>query len=153
MAIILKDQVDHSVGKLKSLITKFLDEHFLKRLNPYIRFNVDKEPEAATNATRTWPESEKDATIKVIMEEKAKQHAEEERIQKEERKKKEEEDAAAKAEQQALEAQKALENNNTENGAKTEKKSQEPGASAAEDDEEDEEDNDFASDYEDSDEN
>lgn len=153
MAILLKDQVEHSAGKLKSLVTKFLEDHFLKRLSPFIRFSTSKDlakVETSKNATRSWPESEKDQTIKVIMEEKARQQAEEERIREEERKKKEEEEANAKAEQDALEAQKAQEE--SANQAKTEKKnSEEHGASAAEDDEEDEENNEFASDFEESD--
>lgn len=39
LALRLKDQIDSAPGKLRSLIKKFLDEHFLRRLNPYIKFN------------------------------------------------------------------------------------------------------------------
>ena len=66
----LKDHVESAPGKLKSLLKKFLDELLLKRLNPYIKFTTDKEKEAQPNssAARSWPESEKDQAIKVIME-------------------------------------------------------------------------------------
>ena len=39
LAMMLKDHVDAAPGKLKSLAKKFLDEMFLKRLTPYIKFN------------------------------------------------------------------------------------------------------------------
>jgi len=70
----LKDHVESAPGKLRSLLKKFLDELFLKRLNPYIKFTTDKEKESGKSqnaqAARSWPESEKDQAIKVIMEEK-----------------------------------------------------------------------------------
>lgn len=42
LAIRLKDQIDSCPGKLRSLIKKFLDDCLLKRLGPYIKFNLDK---------------------------------------------------------------------------------------------------------------
>jgi hypothetical protein len=39
MAMRLKDNVDSAPGKLRSLVKKFLDDHFLKRLLPFIKFN------------------------------------------------------------------------------------------------------------------
>jgi hypothetical protein len=50
-------------GKPRSTLKKFLDDHFLKRLSPYIRYcNNQATEETKTNAgaTRQWPESEKD---------------------------------------------------------------------------------------------
>lgn len=39
LALRLKDYVDSAPGKLRSLVKKFLDELFLKRLIPYIKHN------------------------------------------------------------------------------------------------------------------
>jgi len=63
LAVRLKDHVDAAPGKLRSLVKKFLDELFLKRLNPFIKFNVAKTGAAGSStsaASRSWPESEKD---------------------------------------------------------------------------------------------
>ena len=38
LALRLKDRVDSAPGKLRSLIKKFLEEIFLKRLLPFIKF-------------------------------------------------------------------------------------------------------------------
>ena len=82
LALRLKDHVDSAPGKLRSLIKKFLDELFLKRLNPFIRFSAAKKAAgtgaaASSTASRSWPDSAKDEAIRVIMEEKRKQEAEE----------------------------------------------------------------------------
>lgn len=92
LALRLKDQIDSAPGKLRSLVKKFLDDLFLKRLKPYIKSISSKAktktssagPET-TAAVRTWPESEKDKIIKAAQEEKAKQAAEAERIAEEQR--------------------------------------------------------------------
>lgn len=76
----LKDHVDAAPGKLKSLVKKFLDDLFLKRLTPYIKFNkvqTQAASQTATFAKRSWPQSEKDAAIKAVMEERAAKEAEE----------------------------------------------------------------------------
>lgn len=46
LAMRLKEHVESTPGKLRSLLKKFLDELFLKRLNPYIRFTETKKEEA-----------------------------------------------------------------------------------------------------------
>jgi len=102
LAMRLKDHVDSAPGKLRSLIKKFLDELFLKRLNPFIKFNTEKKAAGAAGsatsaAARSWPESEKDQAIKVIMEEKRRQEEEEQRLQEEERQRQAEIDAEALA--------------------------------------------------------
>ena len=88
LALRLKDQIDSAPGKLRSLIKKFLDDHLLRRLCPYIKFNEEKliaEPVQQTNsAARTWPTSEKDDAIQKVLEEKKKKEAEEERLRQEE---------------------------------------------------------------------
>jgi hypothetical protein len=39
IAMRLKDSINADPGKLRSLAMKFLDDLFLKRLTPYIKFN------------------------------------------------------------------------------------------------------------------
>ena len=111
LAIRLKDFVDAEPGKLRSLIKKFLQNLFLKRLQPYIKFNMAKmvEKDEGDLPTRKWPESKKDQDIRVIMVEKAKKEAEERKIKEEEDAKQAELDAEAEAERLAIEAQKAEE--------------------------------------------
>ena len=47
LAIRLKDSIDSAPGKLRSLMKKFLDDCLLKRLTPYIKFNLDKKENSA----------------------------------------------------------------------------------------------------------
>ena len=84
----LKDQLEVPASKPRSLVKKFLDDMFLKRLNPYIKFNLskneDKKDAKAAATTRAWPESAKDQAIKVMMEEKRRKEEEEQRLKAEE---------------------------------------------------------------------
>ena len=71
----MKEHVDAAPGKLKSLVKKFLDEMFLKRLTPYIKFNKAQTESVAATANigvRSWPQSEKDVAIKAVMDERKK---------------------------------------------------------------------------------
>ena len=40
LALRMKDHIDTNPGKLRALVKKFLDDLFLRRLSPYIRFNI-----------------------------------------------------------------------------------------------------------------
>ena len=51
------------------MLTKFIEEFILKKLNPYIKFNI-LPGKSGSGAQRVWPESFKDKEIKVKMEEK-----------------------------------------------------------------------------------
>jgi len=42
LAIRLKDQVESEPGKLKSLLKKFMTSLFMRRLCPYIKYNISK---------------------------------------------------------------------------------------------------------------
>lgn len=67
-------------GKPRSTLKKFLDDHFLKRLSPFIRYcknQASEETKANAGGTRQWPESEKDKKIKTIIEERKKKEDEE----------------------------------------------------------------------------
>lgn len=68
-------------GKPRTMLKKFLDDHFLKRLVPYIRYyrnqaTADSGAGALKATTRTWPESEKDKKIREFKEEQKRLEAE-----------------------------------------------------------------------------
>jgi len=66
LALRLKDHIDAAPGKLRSLVKKFLDDMFLKRLKPLVKFDLSKKQTtggAAALATRSWPASSKDQAI------------------------------------------------------------------------------------------
>lgn len=146
LALRLKDQVDSAPGKLRSLIKKFLDDHFLKRLGPYIKFSKNKEVEVAdtqpkaASAARSWPESKKDQAIREVMEEKRKREAEEQRLKEEERQRQAELAAQEQADQADQEALQASEEPNAaaEEEAKKKETDNDAGSNAEEDDDDDE---------------
>lgn len=82
----LANQIAHNTqtfvaGKPRTMLKRFLDEHFLKRLIPYIRYYRNKAAEengtqGAAGAKRTWPESEKDRKIREFKEEQKRREAE-----------------------------------------------------------------------------
>jgi len=109
----LKDKVDAAPGKLRSLVKKFLDELFLKRLRPLIKFDMGHKVSGGSNGapslgTRSWPESQKDQTIKEIMEVRRKQEEEEQKKRDEEAKRQAELDAQARAAEAALQSPEAI---------------------------------------------
>mmetsp|Transcript_95624 Transcript_95624/g.131501 ORF Transcript_95624/g.131501 Transcript_95624/m.131501 type:complete len:90 (+) Transcript_95624:2104-2373(+) len=69
LTIRLRDEIDPKTGRIRIILTKFFDDWLLKRLQPYIKFNIPT-IQAKSNNTRQWPESEKDVQIKVKMLEK-----------------------------------------------------------------------------------
>ena len=84
VAIKLRDIVDPKTGKSRVILTKFIEDFLLKKLNPYIKFNIQT-GKGGSGASRVWPESQKDKEIKVKMEEKRKRQEEERKIQEEKR--------------------------------------------------------------------
>ena len=146
IAMRLKDQLEVSASKPRSLVKKFLDDLFLKRLIPFIRFNLSKnegKPDAKVSAsTRAWPESTKDLAIKLMKEEKRKKQQEEERLKAEEAAKLAEQNAIAETEA-AQEVNQPTEEELAKAAAEEEaaKKAQEVAEGSGEDDpDEDEED-------------
>jgi hypothetical protein len=75
----MRDIIDPKTGRSKVIIAKFIEDFMLKKLNPYIKFNI-KPGKAGSGAVRVWPESQKDKEIKVKMEEKYKKEKEERKI-------------------------------------------------------------------------
>ena len=86
LAIMLKDKITHNEGKLKSLVRRFLEDHFLKRLQPFIKVSLSKTSEFsdASAPSRKWPVSNKDKVIQAVLEERAAKAAEELRLKQEE---------------------------------------------------------------------
>lgn len=76
----LRDIVDPKTGKSRVILTKFITDFILKKLNPYIKFNIRPGKGSGGGAVRVWPESIKDKEIKVKMEEKRKREDEERKI-------------------------------------------------------------------------
>jgi hypothetical protein len=80
-----RDLVDpKKTGKTKGMITRFLEEHFLKRLGALIRRARNAPVNEVPVTMRTWPETEKDRLIRLKLEERRRKE-EEERLAKEER--------------------------------------------------------------------
>lgn len=136
LAIRLKEYVESTPGKLKSLIKSFLENLFLKRLKPYIKFDLGKKQSAEVDFLRKWPESEKDKEIQAIMEEKRKKEAEEQKLREEEEAKRAEIDAQAEAERQAIEEAKAAEEARVVEEEEKKKTSENIGSGDEEEDEE-----------------
>jgi len=40
LALRLRDFIDPKTGKIKVILTKFIEDIILKNLNPYIKFNI-----------------------------------------------------------------------------------------------------------------
>jgi hypothetical protein len=85
IAMKLRDIIDPKTGKSRVVLTKFIEDFLLKKLNPYIKFNIQI-GKSGSGAARVWPESLKDKEIKVKMEEKRKREDEQRRKQEEKRK-------------------------------------------------------------------
>ena len=60
----LKEKVDPKTGKFLVVLKKFVEEWLLRRLAAFVKFNIPAIAPAGKEATRTWPQSEKDALIR-----------------------------------------------------------------------------------------
>lgn len=78
LALKLREFIDPKTGKIKVVLTKFIEDIILKNLNPYIKFNIQP-GKGGSGAVRVWPESLKDKEIKVKLEEKRRKEEEERR--------------------------------------------------------------------------
>jgi len=74
--MVSKANGSYVAGKPRAVLKKFLDEIFLKRLIPFVKFYQPKDKSGAA-VERAWPESEKDKKIREAMEERARLEAEE----------------------------------------------------------------------------
>ena len=142
----LRDTLDPKrTGKVKGLLTKFLDEHLLKRIGALIRSAKAKlqvsDVSTGAQATRAWPESEKDRLIRLKMEERRKAE-EEERLRQEELRRIEEEQRAlqqaeAEAEETEEQARLRLAQQEEGEGARQEEQPEEDEAEEEEEPDED----------------
>jgi hypothetical protein len=66
-----REMVDpKKTGKVKAVVTRFLEEHFLKRFNALLKHAAKPAGAgAASGGTRQWPETEKDRLIRLKQEE------------------------------------------------------------------------------------
>ena len=102
VALKLRDFIDPKTGKIKVVLTKFIEEFIIKKLQPYLKFNINP-GKGGTGAKRVWPESYKDREIHLKMEEKRRleelEHLRQEAKRREERElqRMQEEDAPALA--------------------------------------------------------
>lgn len=84
LATKLREQIDPKTGKLRVVLSKFIEEWLLRRLQSFVKFQIPT-TKAQTDAARAWPESTTDAEIRASK-------AEVERERELERKKQEEQE-------------------------------------------------------------
>ena len=60
----LKDQVEPKTGKMTVVLQKFIEEWLLRRLLAFVKFEIPPVPVRGKEASRTWPESDKDVAIR-----------------------------------------------------------------------------------------
>jgi hypothetical protein len=75
-AVKLREQIDPKTGKLKVVLTKFIEEWVLPRLQSFVKFKIPTSKHKQ-DAARSWPESEKDLEMKALLAEKTKKSHEE----------------------------------------------------------------------------
>jgi hypothetical protein len=63
MAKKLKDQVEPKTGKMTVVLKKFIEEWLLRRLTSFVKFKIPANPVKGKEASRNWPQSEKDVII------------------------------------------------------------------------------------------
>lgn len=85
----LREQVDPKTGKLRVVLTKFIDEWLLRRLQSFVKFQIPTRKVQA-DAARSWPESATDAAMRAsraeverAREQERKQQAEREQMEEE----------------------------------------------------------------------
>jgi len=69
LAVKLREAVDPKTGKLKVVLTKFIEDWLLRRLSSFLKFQIPAVA-AKADAAREWPESNKDTEILALKREK-----------------------------------------------------------------------------------
>ena len=64
MARKLKEQIEPKTGKMTVVLKKFIEEWLLRRLTSFVKFKISPVPIRGKEASRTWPESQKDVIIR-----------------------------------------------------------------------------------------
>jgi len=101
LVVRLRETIDPNTGKLKVVLTKFIDDWLLRRLQSFLKFQIPA-AKPKTDSKRTWPESVKDTEILALKREK------ERIIQEQQKKKKELERMQMELEQMAAEDHNAM---------------------------------------------
>ena len=70
-AVQLREKIDPTTGKLKIIVTKFIEDWILPRLQSFVKFRIPT-TKLKADASRAWPESQKDLEIKAMKLEKKK---------------------------------------------------------------------------------
>jgi len=68
-AVRLREQIDPKTGKLKVVLTKFIEEWVLPRLQSFVKFKIPTSKHKQ-DAVRTWPVSDKEEQMKVYLRQK-----------------------------------------------------------------------------------
>ncbi len=63
LAMKTKDCFEPKISKPKFIVKRFLEDVLIKKLSPYIKFNI--QAGKGGSAPRFWPESSKDKEIKI----------------------------------------------------------------------------------------
>ena len=82
LTVKLRETIDPKTGKMKVVLTKFIEDWLLRRLQSFLKFQIPA-TKTKTDAARQWPESHKDTEILALRREK-------ERVAEDQRKKEEE---------------------------------------------------------------
>jgi hypothetical protein len=64
MARKLKDKIEPKTGKMTVVLKKFIEEWLLRRLTSFVKFKILPVPARGKEASRVWPESQKDIVIR-----------------------------------------------------------------------------------------
>ena len=65
LAVKLREQVDNKTGKLKVVLTTFIEDWLLRRLTSFVKFSIPTSKSKA-DASRQWPMSKKDMEIEEL---------------------------------------------------------------------------------------
>lgn len=63
LATRLREEIDPKTGKMRLVLTKFIEEWLLRRLQSFVKFQIPTR-KAKNEVARTWPESTTDAEIR-----------------------------------------------------------------------------------------
>ena len=80
LAVKLREQVDPKTGKLKVVLTTFIEDWLMRRLSSFVKFQIPTN-KAKSATVRKWPESQRDLDIKALTKDKLHEQEEQRRRQ------------------------------------------------------------------------
>jgi hypothetical protein len=60
----LKDKIEPKTGKMTVVLEKLIEDWLLRRLLAFVKFEIPAMPARGKEAARSWPESDKEVTIR-----------------------------------------------------------------------------------------